>query len=298
MESKFMDNAYVLGEVRDLNLDDMGDRKNVKLRVNVYTEQGFVDVQVRTSRNAAENWAEKLHDIVNKEDIVQVSGSLDEYFYDGTYRRSVQPYVSNKSGWGDSFKIFGDKDKEDWKATARLAGDVIEYNGRINDDNETEMDITLLVFNTYNRNGDTDLTRKEVLAEAIQNFGDYAKKNNKQVDFKKLKGLQEDLGLVADEDLQELVTIYKEFKEHFDPLIFTISEFHLTVPPHLVEEMEEINEFDNITVGAFIMNKAVLDAFGFASSSKNTLEVGVYKGINESLGSGVETLGDDVGTDW
>ena len=44
--------------------------------------------------------------------------------------------------------------------------------------------------------------------DAINNFGDYAKKNDRDVDFAKLKNLKEDLDLVEEEDIPGIVNIY------------------------------------------------------------------------------------------
>jgi len=295
--SQFMNNAFVLGEVRDLDLGELGDRKNAKCRVNVYAgDMGFVNVQLNTSRNADENWAAKLHDTLNKQDIVQVSGSLEEFFYNDTYRRNISPYVSNKNGWGNSIKVLADDDKE-FKANSRLAGDVIEKEEFVDDDGTEGIKFTILHYNLYNRDtGNEDLARKEVLMDAINNFGDYAKKNDRDVDFAKLKNLKEDLDLVEEEDIPGIVNIYREFVDVFNPLLFTINEYHVTAYGKVAEEMREVNVNDNITMGVYIINRTVTDEFGFAKNNESSLKVIAYKGINESFGGAKTEV--DTEVDW
>lgn len=295
--SQFMNNAFVLGEVRDLDLGELGDRKNAKCRVNVYAgDMGFVNVQLNTSRNADENWAAKLYDTLNKQDVVQVSGSLEEFFYNDTYRRNISPYVSNKNGWGNSIKVLADDDKE-FKANSRLAGDVIEREEFVDEDGTEGINFTILHYNLYNRDtGNEDLSRHQVLMNAINNFGDYAKKNDRNVDFAKLKNLKEDLDLVEEEDIPGIVNIYREFVDVFNPLLFTINEYHVTAYGKVAEEMREVNVNDNITMGVYIINKVVLDSFGFSSGSTNELKVIVFKGINESFGEAATEV--DTQVDW
>ena len=292
-----MNNAFVLGEVRDLDLGELGDRKNAKCRVNVYAgDMGFVNVQLNTSRNADENWAAKLHDTLNKQDIVQVSGSLEEFFYNDTYRRNISPYVSNKNGWGNSIKVLADDDKE-FKANSRLAGDVIEKEEFVDEDGTEGIKFTILHYNLYNRDtGNEDLSRHQVLMNAINNFGDYAKKNDRDVDFAKLKNLKEDLDLVEEEDIPGIVNIYREFVDVFNPLLFTINEYHVTAYGKVAEEMREVNVNDNITMGVYIINRTVTDEFGFAKNNESSLKVIAYKGINESFGSAKTEVDSEV--DW
>lgn len=286
MDSKFMNNAFVIGEVRDIELTDLGDRKNARCRVNMYTDNGFINVQLNTSRNASENFAEKLYDKLSKGDIVQVRGSLEEFYYNDNYRRNILPYVSNKNGWNDNIKVFASNQDKELKATTRLAGDVIDKEDFVDDEGTEGIHFTLLSYNLYNRDtGEEDLTRKEVLEGAIKNFGDYAKKEGKDINFGKLADLRDNLGVLEDTDIKEIINVYKEFKEQFNPLMFNIDEFHITAKGRVAEEMQEVDLYDNITVGAYILNKTVIDDFGFANGSENILEIGKYRGINKSFNS-------------
>lgn len=290
MDSKFMNNAYVLGEVRDKELNDVGSgeslRENNKVRLNVASENGFVNIQMRTPKKANTNFAEQLYDEVEEGEILEVSGSLEEFLYNDTYRRNVSPYVSTKNGYGNSVSVYPSDSEKEFKANARLAGDIIEKEEFVTEDNETGHKFTLLHFNMYRAD-----TRKEVILNAINNFGDYAKDTGKDIDFNKLSDLRDSIELLDDEDLSEVVNIYKEFKEVFNPLMFNIDEYHITATGEIAEEMETVEIFDNITVGVYLINDVVIDEFGFANGSENKLEVGVFKGINESLGDGLEELG-------
>lgn len=298
MDSKFMNNAYVLGEVRDIELTELGSRKNARCRVNVYTNNGFINVQLNASRNADENYAEKLYDRVSKGDIIQVSGSLEEFYYNDTYRRNILPYVSNAKGWGNSIKIFAGEEDKEFKANARVSGDVIEKEDFVDDDTEGTR-FTILHYNLYNREtGNNDLTRKEVLMNSIKNYGDYAKDNDVDINFSKLTDLRDNLEGLEDTDIVEMVNIYKEFKEVFNPLMFNVGEYHITAKDRVAEEMQEVELYDNITVGVYIKNNTILDEFGFANGSENVLEVGKYRGINASLGSGVESVNDSDFGEW
>lgn len=289
MDSKFMNNAYVLGEVRDKELSDVGSgdtlRENAKVRLNIASENGFVNSQMRTPSKADTNYAEQLYDEVEEGNIIEISGSLEEFLYNDTYRRNVNPYVSTKNGYGNNISIYpSDSDKE-FKANARLAGDIIEKEEFVNDDTETGYKFTLLHFNMYRAD-----TRKEVLLNEVTNFGDYAKKTGKDIDFDKLSDLKDNIELLDEEDISSMVNIYKEFKDLYNPLLFNIDEYHITAEGEVAEEMETVEIYDNITVGVYLVNDVVIDEFGFASGSENKLEVGVFKGINESLGEGLNEL--------
>ena len=117
----------------------------------------------------------------------------------------------------------------------------------------------------------------------MQNFGDYAKDNGREENFDALKSLMEDLDALADEQVQEVVNIYKTFKKQFNPLMFNINEYHLTARGEIGEEMQDIQVLDNISCGVYIHNKTKIDEFGFADGSINELTVGKFKGINEKV---------------
>lgn len=285
--SEFNNSAFLKGEVRGVDLSDLGSRVNARCRVNVYTDKGFVNVQLNSSRNADTNYAVKLKDKLNEGDMIQVRGSLEEFFYNDEYRRNISPYVSNKNGWGQNIQIFDKTHEFDKKvATARLSGDVIEVEPYYEDDGEFRLELTLLHWNTYNRDDrDTPLTRREVLINTMQNFGDYAKENDREVNFDALKSLMEDLEVLADEQVQEIVRIYKSFKEQFNPLMFNIDEYHLTARGEIGEEMQDIQILDNITVGVYFINETKIDEFGFAEGSISELRVGKFRSVNENVGN-------------
>jgi len=282
--SRFMNSAYVAGEVRDIELGDLGDRKNQRCRVNVHCDGNFVNIQLDNSRNAELNYAEKLFNSLRKGDKIEVRGSLDEFFWNEEYRRSIRPYVSNEKGYGSNIKVFdGEKELEE-KATARLAGDIIDREVSYSNDGNLQLDFTMLVWNTYDReDSDNELTRKEVLVNAVQNFGDYAQDNDKKVDFSALKELKEHLEGLDENNVKGILNIYENFKDKFSPILFTIDEFHITAKDNIAEEMEEIDKFDNITVGIWVKNEITIDEFGFAQGSINMLEVGKLVGVNQSL---------------
>ena len=223
-------------------------------------------------------------------------GTLEEFYYNDNYRRNVLPFVSNKNGWGDNIKIYaGDSDKET-KANARVSGDVIAKEDFVDEEGVEGTEYTILHYNLYNRDtGDNDLTRKEVLENTINNYGEYAKSNDMDINFNKLSDLKDDIELLEDNDLTSIVNIYKEFKELFNPLLFNISEYTITAKGEQAEEMESVEVNDNITVGVYLVNNVVIDEFGFANGSENILEVGKFKGINESLNSGVNEIDN---ADW
>jgi len=285
--SEFNNSAFLKGEVRGVDLSDLGSRVDARCRVNVYTDKGFVNVQLNSPKSADTNYAVKLKDKLNEGDKIQVRGSLEEFFYNDEYRRNISPYVSTANGWGKNIQIF-DKDHEfDNKvATARISGDVIEVEPFYEDDGEFRLELTILHFNTYNRDDrDTPLTRREVLINTMQNFGDYAKRTDREVDFDALKSLMEDLEVLADEQVQEIVNIYKSFKKQFSPLMFNINEYHLTARGEIAEEMQDIQILDNISCGVYVLNETIIDEFGFADGSYNELRVGKFKGINENVGN-------------
>ena len=297
--SQFMNNAFVVGEVRDIELSELGQRKNARCRVNLYTNNGYVNVQLNSPKKAERNYAEDLMDSLDKGDIVQISGTLEEFFWNDEYRRNVSPYVSTKNGWGNSIKVLAPEQEVDKKANARLAGDIIEKEISYDDEGNMQIDFGLLYFSDYNpADRDNPLTREKVLLNAIENFGSYAKDNNKDIDFQKLTELKEEVELLEESDLKEIVTVYKEFVNVYNPLLFNISEFHITAKGKFAEEMEDVEEFDNITVGVYIKNNTVIDEFGLAEGSENLLEVGKFQGINESLAGGGTELESDFKTDW
>ena len=299
--SKFMNGAFVRGEVREVELQDLGGRKDNRCRVNVYTEQGFVNVQLNNPRKANEegrNYAEKLFNKLNKGDIVEINGSLEEFYYNEQYRRNVSPFLSTKDGWRDNIKVLADN-QDKLTANARVAGDVIEKEISYDDEGNMQIDFTVLYYNNWNREtGNNDLSRKEVVANSIENFGNYSQTNEKDINFDKLSNLKDSLAQLNKDDYQGITNIYRDFKETFNPLMFNLNEYHITATGDIAEEMEEVEEFDNITTGIYLVNNVVIDEFGLAQGSKNLLEVGKYYGINESLASGGEELAEDFDQSW
>ena len=300
MDSKFMNNAYVLGEIRDKDLQSLGsgenERENARIKVNIASQNGFVNMQMNNPKKADKNYCEKLYSKIEQGDIIEISGSLEEFEYNDTLRRNVSPYISAKRGYGDNVKVYDNNSDKDFKANARLAGDIINKEEFVTDEKETGYTFTLLYFSLYNvETGKNDLSRREVLLNSIKNFGDYAKKTGRDIDFNKLSDLKDDIELLEDNDLTSIVNIYKEFKELFNPLLFNISEYTITAKGEQAEEMESVEVNDNITVGVYLVNNVVIDEFGFANGSENILEVGKFKGINESLNNGVNEIDN---ADW
>jgi hypothetical protein len=92
------------------------------------------------------------------------------------------------------------------------------------------------------------------------------------------------------------VNIYREFVDVFNPLLFTINEYHVTAYGKVAEEMREVNVNDNISTGVYLINKVKVDEFGYSNGSTNELKVIVFKGINESFGSAKTEV--DTEVDW
>ena len=301
-ESKFMNNAYVAGEVRNVELADVGKgdnaRKNSKCNINIHSNGSFVNVKLNTPRKADTNYAEKLYDSLAKGDKITVNGSLEEFFWNDEYRRNINPYCSTKAGYGDNIKILGNDQDLDEKATCRIAGDVFEKEEKYDDDSNLILEFGILYWNTWNPQGNNDLTRKEVLEKAMQNYSSYMSSNCRDFDKCKLKELITDLEDIDKDDLEGIVAIYKLFTDTFNPMLFNIDEYHITALDEFAEEMKEVELYDNITTGVRVNNQTVIDDFGFAKGSVNRLEVGRFVGINENLGSGGTDSALDLDEEW
>lgn len=301
-----MNNAYCAGEVREVRLQDLGDRVKERCQVNIRTDDGFVNVQLNNPKRADKNYAEELFDRLRKGDFIQVWGTLEEFFYNDEYRRNITPFVSADNGWGNSIQIRdADEVDEDSKANARIAGDVLDITESYEGD-ERILDFEILYYNTYNPEGDEDRSRKEVLLDGIDNFGQYAKsRDDFDVDLSELKDLMQALKDTDEGDVKGIANIYRTLMEKFDPLMFNVNTYHITAKGDMADEMEEVSLHDNITVGCYLKNNTIIDEFGFSEGSENLIEVGKFKGINEREIDAVDTdeegVPEDLGeedSDW
>ena len=116
-------------------------------------------------------------DTLEKGTKYEARGNIDMRTDDENTYVSVQPY--NTDGVARTEK------EED--AVALLSGDVFDWDLKYNDNGEPEGEIQLLVFNTYNRDGDDDLTRAEVLIKELEGQIEYINENNdNNIPYKKI----------------------------------------------------------------------------------------------------------------
>lgn len=292
-ESRFMQNAYVEGEVRKAELGDVGGRKNEQLRIDTYVDGNFINVKMNNPSKADKNYAEDLYDKLSKGDKITVNGTLDEYFYNDEFRRNVQPYISAKKGYGNNVSVYPAEKEIEEKATARIGGDVIDLEEGYSEDGEERwIKFKILYFSDWNPQGD-ELDRVDILRNTIQNYIDYNKNNDKDVEFGKLDKLLEMLEDTLPTDLETIVDVYDKFNSKFNPMMFNIAEYNIVAKDEFAEEMEDVVLYDNITTGVRIKNQTIIDDFGFQSGTTNELEVGKFLGVNASLGAETEELGND-----
>lgn len=295
--SKFMNNANIKGEVRDTELAEVGGRTNEKLKVNIHCNGSFINMQLRTPSRADTNYAEQLYDMLSRGDKIEINGSLEEYLWEKEYRRNVQPYCSTANGVGNNVKVYPSDTEIKEMASARLAGDVIEKTPEYDEEGELILNFTLLYWNTYNpEDRDNPLSRKEVLKNAIQNYGSYQSKQGNEFNEEGLANLIKKLEDTEEFDLETIVKIYKKFDKEFNPFLFNISEYHITARDNIAEDMSTVDELDNISLGVYIKNETILDDFGFSDGTTNELQVGRFVGINQSFSALGEEEEDKI--DW
>ena len=271
---KYQNFAYVKGEVRSLELGDQGDRKNVKVRVNLHVDGNFIDVQFTTPRKADTNWAEKLHNRLVKGDKIEVKGNLDEFFYNDEYRRSIRPFVSTKNGYSNCITIHSNETELEETATAKLSGDILQIEDDMSS-GEQQKHVKMLVFSTFNPGEDRDKTIKEVLVDELSNFAEYKKDNpDKEVDLKEVEDAISRVAGIEEDDIKELLKAYKIVKKKWNPLFWNINEFNLTAQGDQLLDVEELDEYDNVLFGCHIRNEVRIDEFGISDGSISMLEIG------------------------
>lgn len=276
--TEFLNFGFVSGEVADVELSDLGDRNNARCTVNVSSGDSFITVQLNSPRNADRNYAEQLFDELQRGDFIQVNGILEEYEYDGEYRRNIRPFVSNKNGYSNSINIYADDRDREEKATARIAGDVTEIE-EYYEDEEQHMMYEVLVFDTYNPEGDEELTRRQVVKGEIENYINYIQNRDDttEQDVKLAKEHLQSLKNTDGDDVKGIVNVIKEFDDDFNPRMFNLNFYHLTATGEVIEEMEEVEEYDNVALGVYIRNEVQVDDFGYSDGTTNLLEIGKLK---------------------
>lgn len=276
--TEFLNFGFVSGEVADVELSDLGDRNNARCTVNVSSGDSFITVQLNSPRNADRNYAEQLFDELQRGDFIQVNGILEEYEYDGEYRRNIRPFVSNKNGYSNSIDIYADDRDREEKATARIAGDVTEIE-EYYEDEEQHMMYEVLVFDTYNPEGDEELTRRQVVKGEIENYINYIQNRDDttEQDVKLAKEHLQSLKNTDGDDVKGIVNVIKEFDDDFNPRMFNLNFYHLTATGEVIEEMEEVEEYDNVALGVYIRNEVQVDDFGYSDGTTNLLEIGKLK---------------------
>lgn len=276
--TEFLNFGFVSGEVADVELSDLGDRNNARCTVNVSSGDSFITVQLNSPRNADRNYAEQFFDELQRGDFIQVNGILEEYEYDGEYRRNIRPFVSNKNGYSNSINIYADDRDREEKATARIAGDVTEIE-EYYEDEEQHMMYEVLVFDTYNPEGDEELTRRQVVKGEIENYINYIQNRDDttEQDVKLAKEHLQSLKNTDGDDVKGIVNVIKEFDDDFNPRMFNLNFYHLTATGEVIEEMEEVEEYDNVALGVYIRNEVQVDDFGYSDGTTNLLEIGKLK---------------------
>jgi len=276
--AEFLNFGFVSGEVADVELSNLGDRNNARCTVNVSSGDSFITVQLNSPRNADRNYAEQLFDELQRGDFIQVNGILEEYEYDGEYRRNIRPFVSNKNGYSNSIGIYADDRDREEKATARIAGDVTEIE-EYYEDEEQHMMYEVLVFDTYNPEGDEELTRRQVVKGEIENYINYIQNRDDttEQDVKLAKEHLQSLKNTDGDDVKGIVNVIKEFDDDFNPRMFNLNFYHLTATGEVIEEMEEVEEYDNVALGVYIRNEVQVDDFGYSDGTTNLLEIGKLK---------------------
>lgn len=276
--TEFLNFGFVSGEVADVELSNLGDRNNARCTVNVSSGDSFITVQLNSPRNADRNYAEQLFDELQRGDFIQVNGILEEYEYDGEYRRNIRPFVSNKNGYSNSINIYADDRDREEKATARIAGDVTEIE-EYYEDEEQHMMYEVLVFDTYNPEGDEELTRRQVVKGEIENYINYIQNRDDttEQDVKLAKEHLQSLKNTDGDDVKGIVNVIKEFDDDFNPRMFNLNFYHLTATGEVIEEMEEVEEYDNVALGVYIRNEVQVDDFGYSDGTTNLLEIGKLK---------------------
>lgn len=307
MTEKFTNIANIIGKVKDKSWNEwVGDGKKLgNLTMNVGDDRIYVDMFNPNSANR--NVVQEFFNDVRKGETVKIRGNMEERQTDDGYRRAISPFISATKGVVSYTKLSDDTTTEP-KATLALDVDVLEnelkYNNldRFSGKDTAITELTVAYFNLYNPDGDEEPTRKEILNRQLQNFYEYNKENDTDVDLEMVENMGKELDEL--ETVPEVLRLLKRFYDEYEPRMFNIDILHL-VSYSVVDEgddlaetlAEDIGVTDNVRLGCIISNKIMEDEFGFVDGNVNEIEVKKFKGINESYDQDVPFGADDESED-
>jgi len=279
-DSKFENSAKVIGTVSKREFKGNVGKNGI----------GHLGVKTKGSTVYTSMWGKETGVVkkkissLNDGDAVKVRGELVERFYDGEYKRNLL----NKMVSDDKVYNIDVVDGEKELAILKLSGDVIDRSmvytkegirGKEVLEEVPKIEMEIAVYNNYNRETEkNDLSREQVLINEIKSSERYLKKNSKDIpkEYAVWKN-KLDSGV----EFKEFVNILKLFKEARQGNLYNISTVHVVAYEDMAERLKEAEIGTNITIGADINTKLIINDYDIIEGSLNELEIKAYAGINE-----------------
>lgn len=266
--------ATVIGRVQDKSIQEVNGKPILgKLTLNVGdSNQAYVDLW--NPKRAETNHVESFFNEIDQGERIQLSGELEEQYYDGKYQRRVRAFVSTNKGvkyWNTN---------KDEKYVVALMGDVMDYDlryenmERFDEDNIAVGSVKLATFNFYNpETGEED---KEVI-DVIKESMEYHKEkmlNKDEMNDQAVKSLNSGIQKLEGADRKTAFKVLNKFHKDFKPRLNNITILHLVSYGELAEELTgQIDELAHVELGVQVNNYQEVDEYGFTNGYVNEAEI-------------------------
>lgn len=311
-EARYTNYADVIGKVYSKGFNEkVGSGKQLgQVTLEAGGDRVYINLwNPKKALEAGDNPVQDFFDEIEEGDLIQMKGELKESSYEDKVTRTVEPRVSAK--YGVSYKKFKEDSTIKEKATLMLEGDVLKKPefSIVNLDyfDNAPVACTYLrvaYFNLYNpETKKEDATKADVLKRELKGFYDYeSSRENSYADLEKVKKWGE--SLKEDDSEKNVNKVLNEFYKYEKPRMWNIVVLNTVSYSPVDENGEAINDniafeiaenvekYDNVSLGAVISNKMISDEYGFISGNVNDLEVKKYVKTNSKLNEQQEDSAD------